>query len=57
MNELIKFEIESLPPSVNKMYKRSKTGGVFCDPSVIEFEDKVKLLLNELKFCYNYKTC
>jgi Holliday junction resolvase RusA-like endonuclease len=32
------------------MYKRSKTGGVFCDPSVKEFKVKVKLLLKELKF-------
>jgi Holliday junction resolvase RusA-like endonuclease len=48
--EIVSFEVDKLPPSVNKIYKRSKNGGLYCDKSVLEFKEEVKNALKDIKF-------
>jgi hypothetical protein len=45
-NNIIKFELSLLPPSINNVYKRSKNGGIYCDKSVLEFKEAVKKEFN-----------
>jgi Holliday junction resolvase RusA-like endonuclease len=49
-NNIIEFELNLLPPSINNVYKRSKNGGIYCDKSVLEFKEAVKKELNSKKF-------
>ena len=50
MTELLSFEIPLLPKSVNKLYLRSKTGGLYINPKAVEFKNKVSEILNKLEF-------
>jgi hypothetical protein len=36
---LINFEINDIAPSVNIIYKRSKFGGLYCNPKVLAFKN------------------
>lgn len=45
-NNIIKFELSLLPPSINNVYKRSKNGGIYCDKTVLEFKEAVKKEFN-----------
>jgi len=48
------FEVASLPPSVNIIYKRTQRGGLYLNPKVLEFK---KLVAEELgKIEYNMFT-
>jgi len=47
---LISFEIYDIAPSVNVLYKRSKYGGLYCNPKVLNFKDKVYYILKHLNF-------
>jgi Holliday junction resolvase RusA-like endonuclease len=47
---LISFEIDDIAPSVNILYKRSKYGGLYCNPKVLNFKDKVYYILKHLNF-------
>jgi Holliday junction resolvase RusA-like endonuclease len=49
-SHLINFEIDDIAPSVNVLYKRSKYGGLYCNPKVLNFKDKVYYILKNLKF-------
>ena len=50
MTELISFELPFLPKSVNKLYLRSKTGGLYLNPKAVEFKNKVSEILEKLEF-------
>jgi Holliday junction resolvase RusA-like endonuclease len=47
---LINFEINDIAPSVNIIYKRSNFGGLYCNPKVLNFKDKVYYILKHLNF-------
>ena len=44
-SHLLNFEIDDIAPSVNVIYKRSKYGGLYCNPKVLNFKDKVYYIL------------
>ena len=47
---LINFEINDIAPSVNIIYKRSKFGGLYCNPKVLAFKTNIINILKELTF-------
>jgi Holliday junction resolvase RusA-like endonuclease len=47
---IINFEIDDIAPSTNIIHKRSKNGGLYCDPKVLNFKDKVYYILKDLNF-------
>ena len=49
-SHLLNFEIDDIAPSVNVIYKRSKYGGLYCNPKVLNFKDKVYYILKHLNF-------
>jgi Holliday junction resolvase RusA-like endonuclease len=49
MSLIIQFEIDDIPPSVNTIWKRSKTG-IYCSPKVLLFKDYVYYILKQKTF-------
>jgi hypothetical protein len=45
-SHLISFQVGDIAPSVNTLYKRSKYGGLYCNPKVLILKTKYIIFLS-----------
>ncbi len=50
MSLIVEFEFSYLPPSVNILYCRTRSGGLYLHPKVLSFKTNIHYILKNLEF-------